>query len=282
MGAEAQRILLDRKLGREQFPDLARLDRQRDICVATGRHRRKKALRMLQRVGRRGEPGLDQPGGNDAGLGCATRMEWFGHGPEIGHDARALRSAKRNGECALLGGELVERRTGRRSGDGAEDPRGMPALGVIVLGIATGQVSPDLVSRSVGGHHVLPARAKRLGLGNDRRHQNGARVATQRHVVEVECVGGGAVDPGGIGRGCRAVPEHQIGRAGDRRQHLRQDPGRRLVASREHDADAVGEAHVDDVERRRGNLLELQVGDESAKLAGDVGHGCSPGSGGFG
>ena len=84
-------------------------------------------------------------------------MKRLGHGAKIGHDARALRRAQRNRQRALPGVKLVERSAGGGRTDGAENARGMPAFGVIVLGIATGQVSPDFVTRGVGRHHVLAA-----------------------------------------------------------------------------------------------------------------------------
>jgi hypothetical protein len=53
----------------------------------------------------------------------------------------------------------------------------MPPLAVMMAGVAPGELGPGLVA----GEHVAPRGAKRLALGEDRRNQNGARIAAQRN-----------------------------------------------------------------------------------------------------
>ena len=89
---------------------------------------------------------------------------------------------------------------GRGRADRAVQAGRMPALLVQQAGIAAEQLGPGFVAGDIGDDHVGAGGAERFGLGQDRRHQHGAGMAAQSHVVVVERMRRGAVDPGGFRR----------------------------------------------------------------------------------
>jgi len=68
-----------------------------------------------------------------------------------------------------------------------------------MAGVAPGELGPGLVAGDIGGEHVAAGGAERFALGQDRRDQHGRRMTAQRgHIVVVERMPGGAVDPRGF------------------------------------------------------------------------------------
>ena len=238
--------------------------------VALGRGGGEEAQRMLQRVGRGGEAGSRQPRRDDARVRRPSRMEGLRHGAEVGDQAGALRGAERDRLRRLVRIEAAQRGAGRSGGDGAEDARGVPALLVVLLGIAALQVGPHLVARDIGRGELRAGGAQRLALGQDGRHQHGARVAAQSHVVVVERVRGGAVDPGGLGGRHARAGQVEGGVARGRSQRLQQDARRVLDAARDQGADAVGKAGVHHGEGVGGDVGEAQGGHERAERTGQA------------
>ena len=96
-------------------------------------------------------------------------------------------------------------------------------------------------------------------------HQHRAGMAAQRHVVVVERMRRGAVDPGGFGRRALFVAEGKRGGAVGRRQHLFHDAHAILAAAGDHRADAVDEAEARNAHRFVGQPVRRQIGDELAE-----------------
>ena len=268
MRAVAQRILLHAEALAEDRPVASGLGRRAAVDVALGRDGREEAQRMLQRVRRGREAGGGKARGDDAGMRRASGVERLGHGAEVGDEAGALRGAERNRGGGLVGVEAAQRGAGRGRADGAEDARGVPALLVVLVGIAALQVGPHLVARDVGRRHLRAARLQRLALRQDGRHQHRARMAAQRHIVVVERVRGRAVDPGRLRRRHALAHQVEAGVSRRRRQRLQQDPRRVLDAAGDHGADAVGKAGMDHAQRVGGNGGKPQLARRTRRANG--------------
>jgi hypothetical protein len=207
MRAVASRILLDAEPVLDDCPVLPESAVAAAIGIALGRDGTEEPLRMLQRVGVGGKADLRQARGDDAGMGCLASMERLRHRAEIRHDPGALRSTQRD-RCRHAGGiQLAQLGTCRCSADGAKDARRMPALLMVHRHVAPYQFGPGLVARDIGHDHVLAAGAKHLGFRQDSRHQHGGGMAAQGHVIIVERVRRGAVDPAGLGPEARFATE---------------------------------------------------------------------------
>ncbi len=118
------------------------------------------------------------------------------------------------------GVQLAQLGTRRRRADRAIQPGRMPALLVQKPRIPPEQLGPGLIPGDIGGDHVRARGAQMLRLRQDGRDQHRAGMAAQRHVVIVQRMRRGAVDPGGLrGRGL-ARAERQCGRSVARCQRL--------------------------------------------------------------
>ena len=165
-----------------------------ELSLALGRQRRQQAERMLKRIERSRQPGLRQPRGDDAGLRGAADLERLGHGAEIGDQSCRHRGGDGHGGGRTGSIEAAQFGAGRRCGDGAEHRTGMPALAVQRRRLARQQFGPHFEPCDIGRQHFGAARSARLALGEDRRHQHGARMAVEPDVVVVQHVGGHAID----------------------------------------------------------------------------------------
>ena len=79
----------------------------------------------------------------------------------------------------------------------------------MAVALAAHQIGPDLIPRNIGVEHLLRRAAQFLTHGNDRRHEHGAGMTTQRHVVVIERVSRHTVQKRGFRRrgARRAEPE---------------------------------------------------------------------------
>jgi hypothetical protein len=112
-----------------------------------------------------------------------------------------------------------------------------------------------------------PLAASAFGFGQDRGHDDDARVA-ERDVVVVEHVAGGAVDPRGGGRrhALGAEVQARLGRPAERGERVAQSLHRGLAAARDHHGNAVADAELGERNRCRRQLLETQLRGEFTQL----------------
>ena len=227
-------------------------------CVRGGGHSRLGQARRLDAVGR-------GPAG----------MQRLGHRPEVGGQAGRQAGRDCQGMPRLL---LVEaaQAGGRRGGcHGAEHAGGMPALGVMRVGLAADQLRPYLVADQVGADRGQARCADRFALGEHRRNQNGARMAGQRHVIVVERVSGHAIDERCLGRASALVTE-QNARLREARAlgaHMRaHEPRHRLVTAGKHGSDRVDETGADDADRLIRDPIESGTRCECGELTGESWH----------
>src|SRR5881275_3277040 len=96
---------------------------------------------------------------------CAARPAWNGFVivPKLAMMPPAC-------EAAQIG-------AGSAGTDRAEDAGRVPALPVVMAGVAARQLGPTLVAGDIGGEHLAAAEAEHLGLCDDRRHQHGRDMA---------------------------------------------------------------------------------------------------------
>ena len=174
MGAVAGRVFLDAESLLQDVPFLAE-NRGGAVAIrlALGRDRAEKALRVFERVGRGGEPRFGEARRNQPGMRRAPGMERLRHRAEIGHDAARLRGRQRDRHGGLLGVEPAQRGASSAGADRTENAGRVPALDVMMAGVAARQLGPGLVAGDIGGEHLLATETQRLRLGQDRRHQHG-------------------------------------------------------------------------------------------------------------
>ena len=265
MRAVAGGILLDAEALRQDGPVLTGMRFAVAILGAAGRDRMQEALRMFERVHAGGEAGLGEARRHDAGVSGFAGVERLGHGAEIRHQAGTLRGAERDRLRGLFGVQTAQAGAGRRGADGTVEAGGVPALLVQQAAVATEQLRPGFVAGDVGDDHVGARGVQGFGLGQDGGDQHGAGMAAQADVVVVERVGGGAVDPGGLGGGALLCAEGEGGGAVGGRQHLLHDAHAILAAAGDHGADAVDEAEARDADGVLRQAVRREVGDELAE-----------------
>ena len=231
---------------------------------------------MFERVGSSGEAEFGEPRRDQAGMRRPAGMERFRHRTEIGHDAAGLRCRERDRRGRALGVEPAQIGAGRAGADRAKDAGRVPALAVMVAGVAARQLGPALVAGDIGGEHLAPAEAQRLGFGEDRWHQHGRDMAAAADIVVVERVAGGAVDPGRFRRGGGLAGEIEARSPGRRLQPLAQQLRRRVVGTGDHRRDCVDKAGTGDLDRLRRQLLERQIRGKPAEFLRQC-HGDPPG-----
>ena len=151
--------------------------------------------------------------------------------------------------------------------DGAEHGGRMPALAMQRHAFAHQQLGPDFEAGDIGGQHLGAARSAGLALGQDRRHQHGARMAVERHVVVIQNVSGDAVDQRrGFGRapGAGGNERDERGAAGITKLAIDQSD-LRVARAGDQDAETVGDAGAGDGGAFRRDLAQAEIGDEAAK-----------------
>ncbi len=270
MGAIAGRVFLDADPVGDDFPIAAEpVGRALAIGFALGRHRAQKSLAMLERVGRRGKADLGEPRRDYPGMRRPAGVERFGHRAEIGHDAAAVRGRERQGMGGARRIETAQQGASRRRADRAENAGRMPALAVMVAGIACGELGPGFVAGDIGREHVAARGAERLALGEDRRHHHGARMAAQRgDIVVIERMPGGAVDPCRLRRRRALAGEIQCRLAAGGRQRAAQQLGCRVLRPGDHRGDAIGKADARHLDRLGRQPLERKLRDKAAEILG--------------
>jgi len=163
----------------------------------------------------------------------------------------------------------AQRRAGGGRTDRAEDAGRVPALAVVMAGVAPGELGPGLVAGDIGGEHGLPRSAERLAFGEDRRDQHGRGMAAQRgDIVIVERVPGGAVDPRRLGCGRPLAGEVQSRLAAHRAQRPAQQLGCRVMSAGDHRRDRVDKADSRDICGAFGQPLEGEIGNKTAEILG--------------
>ena len=146
---------------------------------------------------------------------CDARPAWNGFVivPKLAMMPPACDADSAIAIVAWLGVEAAQRGAGGARSDRAENAGRVPALGVMVAGIAARQLGPGLVTGDIGREHLAPAEPQGLGFGEDRRHQHGRDVAAAADIVVIERMAGGAVDPRRFRRGGALAREIQAGRS---------------------------------------------------------------------
>ena len=253
---------------------LRSVERPIELSVAVHRQRHEQARRVLQRIKRRRQSGLRQARGNDAGLRGAADLEGFGHGAEIRHQARRHRGRDRHSSRRLRGIETAQFGACCSSSNGAEHGRRMPALAMQRRRLAQQKLGPHFVAGDIGRQHFGAARSVCFALGKNRRHQDRARMAVERHIVVVQHVRGNAVDQGrGFGTAPRARGNKRSERRAAAMAQLAIDQRNfRIAAACNQDAEAVGDAGAGDGATFRRNLLQGEIGDEAAEILGERAH----------
>ena len=228
---------------------------------------------MLEGIARGGHPGSRQPRRDDPALRGAPDLERLGHRPEIRNDAGGHRRGDRQRGASRLDVQRLQGCGGRGGRDRAEHRRRMEALAVIAVPIACDQIGPDLVTRNIGRDHALAVGAGTFAHGEDDRDEDRARVTVESDVVEVERMGGGAVDQRrDVGPGARLAPEDRRLAAGGRRLLRCDDSRDRLVEAEDHDADAIDDSARDDRRGLGGQMRVSEAADEGGRLGGEIGH----------
>ena len=121
---------------------------------------------------------------------------------------------------------------------------------MVGIGLTAMQFAPDLIAQHVGRQRPGAAHGRTLCFREDGRHQHGARVAIELHVVEVERMRAGAVD-----QSCRTGAAAQRGvqqcctGAGVMPRAALQHIGDRLDRAGDHHADEVDKGLAGEGER---------------------------------
>ena len=103
--------------------------------------------------------------------------------------------------AVVLGGriEATQIRAGSRCGKRTDKRRRMPALHLVVIALARHKLHPGFVARYIGRDDGRAAYTQRFSFRQNRRDYYDARMAAC-HIIVVENVTCGAVDPRGIRR----------------------------------------------------------------------------------
>ncbi len=147
-----------------------------------------------------------------------------------------------------------------RGAEGAERRGGVPALLVMMEIDGAGDLGLDLDAGDIGLQHRGASRALMLGQRPQRRHHRRGGMAAQRvaAIVEIERVGGGAVDGGGVERR-RPLPTrpNRLARAvSDRAQRPLGDPRARLGGAGQRHPDGVENGEPGDRQAILGHVVE--------------------------
>jgi hypothetical protein len=118
------------------MPGTAASGRALAIALTFRRDGREETLRVLERIHRGGKAGFGHPRRDQPRIGGAPGVERLGHRAEIGHQPARLRGGKRQRRRGFFRGEPAQPGAGRRRGDRAENPGWVPALAVVVAGVA--------------------------------------------------------------------------------------------------------------------------------------------------
>ncbi len=228
---------------------------------------------MLERILGGGEPGGGEARRGDAGLGGAAGLQRLGHGAEIGDHAGRHRGGHAERLGRLGGVELAQIGAGGGRGDRAEHRRRVPALAVIGILVALDQMGPHLVARDIGGDGIAPARAQRLGLGEDGGNEDDAGMAGEGDIVIVEGMAGDRVGERRLrgGRAFGAEIKARLAGPAACAKRFPHDARDRLVDAGEHHRDAIGDAGAHHVQRRLGQRLVAQFRDEATERPRDRG-----------
>ena len=234
---------------------------------------------MLEHVVRRGESLAGQQGGIEAVAGAVADMQRLGHGAEVSLEAGGEAGGERDRDGHPRCVQPHQATAGRGRAEHAERGRRVPALFVMVKIHRAAEAGFHLETRDIGIEEIPSAHRHAVGPqlvgereqgGQDRRggmaaHRVGA-------VVEIERVGGRAVDQRGVERSHAPVrAEHQgrAGRGADLERHLCAG----LWEARQRDADEIEHAHLRPVDRLRWQVGILHGADAVCDLAGESGHG---------
>ena len=209
-----------------------------------------------------------------ARLRGASDLKRLGHGAEIRHQPGGHRGGNRHRRRGALGIKPAQFGASRRRRDRPEHGGRMPALAMQRHAFAHQKLGPHFVAGNIGRQHLGAARSADLALGEDRRHQHGAGMTVERHVVVVQHMGGNAVDQ------CRAFR-----RAPDAGRNERGERGAAgitkfaidqsylgIARAGNQDTEAIGDAGAGDGRALRRNLAQGQIGDEAAKVERESAH----------
>ena len=154
-----------------------------------------------------GEAGVEaaagEAGGEHARFGGEAGVERLGHGSELRHEARRHAGGERDGMSGLPRVEPQQPRAGGGGADRADGGGGVPAAVAMHRVHPLADPAEDLQAGDIGVEAGPAGGAFLLGQREDGGDEDGAGMGLGgiEIVVEVERVGGGAVDQGRPGRG---------------------------------------------------------------------------------
>ena len=231
-------------------------------------------MRPVERLEAGVDAGAGEAGGEHARLGGEAGMDGLVMVPNCDMKPAGHAGRDRDRIAGLARRRAEQAGAGGGGADRADRGGGVPAAVAVRRVHALADPAEDLQPGDVGVEAVAARGAFLLGQGEDRRDEDGGGVSLGRIeiVVEVERMGGGAVDQGRPGRGERGALADRGGGAGapvpDRLEHAARD---RLDRAGDGDGDDVDELAVGRLPRRLGPAAGLG---EPASVGEDgvVGH----------
>jgi hypothetical protein len=224
---------------------------------------------VLEGVAVRREPFAREQRRHEPAARALPRVQGFGHRAEIGLGARRERSAERKSRFDLVDGESEEARARGGHREHAERRRRVPTF-FGMPGIEGEADARRFESRGVREEQVLAGARMRIARSDERRDHDRRDVAADvaRGIVEVERVGGRAVDQRGIERTRPAArAENQARTAGGRTDHHVDQPRRVFFRARESHAQRIEQRDLAPVDCFFGQIAVFDGGNTLRQLA---------------
>ena len=178
-------------------------ERVAELLVIGADHEAIHASRSVERVLAGVDPGPGEARRHHSGLGGEAGVERLRHRAELAHEAGRHAGRDRDRVGRRLGVERQQPRAGGGGTDRADRRGGVPAAVAVGRVHALADPAENLQAGDIGVEALPARRALGLGQREDGGGQDGGGVRLGRIeiVVEIERMGGGAVDQSGPGRG---------------------------------------------------------------------------------